>query len=177
MLSPRLEKSEWIYRGFCDLRLDTLKNNDGNSLIYTVLTTKKDAVAILAQDEKARFLLNKEYRHPIGKYILTCPGGRMEDGETPLESARRELLEETGCFAENIEPIGIFYPLSSLCDQKIHLFFASKISKMDKPQLDDFEFIIPELLTKEELFKEIKKGAEIDSSLAAAFFYHSFGSS
>lgn len=169
---PSLEKSEWIHRGFCDVRIDTLRKQDGSSLNYAVLSTKRDAVTILAQDEKGRFLLNREYRHPTGKYLLTCPGGRIEEGENPKDAAVRELSEETGYIPDKLSFLQTFYPFPSLCDQKIHLFSASHLRKAKERSPDPFEFIQPVFLTKEELLHEMRSSPSIDGILAAALFYH-----
>ncbi len=168
---PSLEKTEWIHRGFCDVRIDTLRKKDGSSLNYAVLSTKRDAVAILAQDEKGRFLLNREYRHPTGNYLLSCPGGRMEEGEDPKDAAARELLEETGYAAEKLSLLHAYYPLPSLCDQKIYLFTARSLVKAKKQSLDPFEFIQPVFLSKEELLREMSSSSSVDGTLAAALFY------
>jgi ADP-ribose pyrophosphatase len=170
-MKPKLEKSELIHKGFCDLRIDTLKKEGGDPTPYLVLSTKVDAVAILAKDDKKRFLLNREYRHPVGKYLLTCPGGRMEKGEDPKESAARELLEETGYEAKELHLIGTYYPLPSLCDQKVFLYFAPFVQKRREQNLDPIEFITPVSLTKKELLLEVHK-SDIDGVLAAALFYH-----
>lgn len=166
-----LESSEYVHQGFFDLRIDTLKKNGGATLSYTVLSTKADAVSIVALDEKKNLILNKEYRHPIGKYVLSSPGGRIEKGEDPAIAAQRELLEETGYFAEKVIFLGHFYPMPSICDQKIYLYYAPLAKLKKKQNLDPFEFIETVFISEKELFQEIKKGLEIDGSLATALLY------
>lgn len=172
-MKPKIEKSESIYEGFCDIRKDTLKNHKGDIGTYMVISAKAHAVCVLAQDDAGRFLINKEYRHPIGRYLFTCPGGRIEPNEEPEKAAARELLEETGYTSSNFKLLGSFFPLSALCDQKVFLFAAYSIKKTQDPKLESFEFIQPTLLSKESLYQELKDGAEIDSALAAALLYSS----
>lgn len=172
-MRPKVEKSEWIYQGFCDIRKDTIKNPKGDTGSYLVLASKSDAVCVLAQDDEGRFLINKEYRHPVGRYLFTCPGGRIEPNEDPQKAAARELLEETGYTSSSFTLLGSYFPLSALCDQKVYIYSASSIKKAQDPQLESFEFIKPTLISKVSLLQELKAGAEIDSALAAALLYSS----
>lgn len=168
---PTVESTNYVHKGFFDLRIDTLKKTDGTSLPYTVLATKVDAVSILAEDREKRLILNKEYRHPIGKYLLSAPGGRMEKGEDPIEAAARELVEETGYRAKKLLFLGSYYPLPSICDQKIFLYFAPDAERSCEQKLDPFECIQLTLMREEELMRAIKEGSEIDGVLAAALLY------
>lgn len=170
-MKPKIERSESIYEGFCDIRKDTLKNPKGDIGSYLVISAKANAVCILAKDDEGRLLINKEYRHPVARYLFTCPGGRIEPDEEPQKAAARELLEETGYTSSNFKLLGSFFPFSSLCDQKVYIYAALSIQKTQDPEPESFEFIKPTLITEEALFQELKDGAEIDSALAAALFY------
>lgn len=57
---------------------------------------KPEAVVIIAQDERGRELITREFRPIIGKYVYTRPAGMIDEGETPEEAAVRETFEETG---------------------------------------------------------------------------------
>ena len=56
----------------------------------------KGAAAIVPVDDEGRIIFVRQYRHPIGEELLEIPAGLLEEGEEPLESAKRELEEETG---------------------------------------------------------------------------------
>src|SRR2546425_11150110 len=58
--------------------------------------TLPDCTGVVAQVEGGRFLVARQYRHGPGRVSLTLPGGGLNPGESPLEGAKRELLEETG---------------------------------------------------------------------------------
>lgn len=172
MLKHQVEKKELIYEGFCDFRLDTLKT-DTDSFIYNVLVSKQDAVAILAKTDDNRYLITREYRHPIEKFLLGLPGGRLEDNEDPLKAAERELLEETGYKAKSLKILKASYPLPALCDQKVYYIQAIGIEKVQEQKLDPLEEISTDLFTKDQIHDQIKEN-EVDGVLLTAFGIESF---
>src|SRR5687767_10613843 len=64
---------------------------------------KNDAVGIVAIDDQGKILLTKEYRSAAGEVKWRIPAGGLKDGETPENGARRELREETGLDAKNLD--------------------------------------------------------------------------
>ncbi len=168
--TPEILQKKFVHRGFFDLRIDTLKRAGQDPITYTVVETKVDAVCVLAK-HKEKYLIIKEYRHGVEKYILSLPGGRMEKGENPEASAKRELLEETGYIAQNMHFMGKYSPLPSICDQTIFLFYAENCTFEKEPSLDAYEFIETTFYEKDALVEEIKKGADIDGILTASLFF------
>lgn len=160
-----------IHEGFFNLKEDRLENIKNEKIDYLSVLMKKDAVVILAKNEEGRWIINREYRHPVKKYVWGLPGGRMETNEFAMDSAKREFLEETGYFAEEIILLGTCYPMPSICDQKIYFLYAPRTKKTQTSSLEPFEFIETFLLTDEEL-KKIFKSDEVDSVLFTALMYY-----
>ena len=69
-----------------------------------------DYAAILALTPENRVLIVRQYRPAVERYMLELPSGLVDPGETPEETARRELLEETGYEAESLEVLGSMFP-------------------------------------------------------------------
>ena len=172
MKRPRICASHTSPQGFFDLCCDTLERTDGAQQTYTMLSIPVDATTILARDPEGRWILNREYRHPTGKHLLGCPGGRLEKGEDPLVGGQRELFEETGYFAKELILLGSCYPFPGLCNQKIYYLFAPLAEKLGEQALDPFEFIELELKTDAELEKAIRESEEVDAQLCAALWYY-----
>lgn len=171
MTKPKIHSSTFVHKGYFDVRQDVLEKENGIQGTYSSVLLCPFATVVLAQDENQNWILNREYRHPTGEYILGCPGGRLEEGEDPLEGARREFLEETGYLAKNMYQIGLAYPLPSLCNQKIYFFYAKDAVKSKERALEPFEFIETELKSDIDLRKEILKGEKVDSLLCTALWY------
>lgn len=170
MKKPKVQSSCFVYKGFFNVRQDLLERHDGLVHSYTSLILSH-ATAILAQTETGEWILNREYRHPIGEYILGCPGGRLEEGEDPLLGAQRELFEETGYWSDEIVLTGCCYPFPGICDQKIYYFWAKNAVKKGEQTLDPFEYIQTELKTDAALREEIRSGHQVDAILCTTLWY------
>lgn len=83
------------------------------------------AVAVVATDAEGRVLMISQYRHPVREVLWEVPAGLCDvPGEPRVETARRELLEETGYIAETMEPLIEFYTTPGGNDEKISIFLA-----------------------------------------------------
>ncbi len=83
------------------------------------------AAAVVAYFTKSEeIILVKQYRTVVKKSLLEIPAGRLEKHEPPNVCAQRELLEETGYTANNINPLGYFFPTPGISTEIIHLFYT-----------------------------------------------------
>lgn len=87
------------------------------------------AVAVVAVDARDRVVLVRQTRVPAGGALLELPAGGIEDGEAPLETARRELREETGLHGGDWVELASFFTTPGFCDEKIHLFLATGLEE------------------------------------------------
>jgi ADP-ribose pyrophosphatase len=106
----------------------------------SVIVHPGNAVAILPV-EGSRCKLLKQYRAAIGQYIYEAPAGTMEEGEDPMGTAHRELIEETGFTARSIMPKGFIYTTPGYTDERIFLFEARELSPSQDYQKDEDEII------------------------------------
>ncbi|MCQ5336866.1 MAG: NUDIX hydrolase [Candidatus Methanomethylicia archaeon] len=134
-----LIKSELVYSGkLIKVRLDEVKLPNGK-ISKREIVVHRGAVAILALDNN-NIILIRQYRHAAGKFMWEIPAGTLEEGEDPLECAKRELLEETGYIANKIEKLIQFYVAVGYCTEIIHLFIARELKKLSQKTEED-EFI------------------------------------
>lgn len=86
------------------------------------------AVVILPLISNESLLMIRNYRHAVGRELLELPAGTLDAaGESPIETAHRELEEETGHRAAILSPLDAFYPSPGILSEKIHAFVATDI--------------------------------------------------
>jgi ADP-ribose pyrophosphatase len=106
-----------------DLGLEEAALPDGRSLSLEVVRHPGGAAAA-ALDRKGRVCLLRQYRHAAGGWLWEIPAGKLDPGEPPLATARRELQEEAGLQAESWTSLGQVITAPGFCDEVIHLFLA-----------------------------------------------------
>lgn len=116
-------------------------NPRSGKTIDFVLMDGLNWVSVLPLTTDNNVVLVRQYRHGIEDYTIETPGGCVEENELPAESARRELLEETGYRASVIEPLGIFDPNPPMYGMRCHSFVARNVEPAGLQQLDDGEDI------------------------------------
>jgi ADP-ribose pyrophosphatase len=89
------------------------------------------AVAVVAVDGDERVVLVRQPRVAAGGSVLELPAGGVEDGESPLETARRELVEETGLHGGEWFEAAVFFTSPGYTDEKMHLFIATGLEQGD----------------------------------------------
>jgi ADP-ribose pyrophosphatase len=95
------------------------------------------AVAIVAVDRDGMLTLVRQPREAARKELVELPAGGLEDGERPLESARRELAEETGLTGGDWRERAVFYTTPGFCRERMHLFFAENVERGTASPADD----------------------------------------
>ena len=91
------------------------------------------AVAVVPVDENGMVYLVRQYRKPLEKMLLEIPAGKLEQGEDPLECARRELTEEIGFYPGTICKLTFYYSSPGFCNEGIHLYLATNLIRQDTP--------------------------------------------
>jgi len=118
-------------------------------------------VGVVPVTEDGRFLINKQYKHGIGLEVIEFPAGAIDPGEDdPLETARRELMEETGYSFQNdeVERLAQFYANPTGARTLVWWYLARNVRKTSTPKPDPFEVIENELVTAAELLAMIHNG-------------------
>jgi ADP-ribose pyrophosphatase len=127
-----------------------------------VIIHPNSAVAVLPV-EGDRCKLLRQYRVAIDQFIYEVPAGTMEPGENPEETARRELIEETGFAAQTIATRGFIYTTPGFTDEKIFLFEARDLSPSDEYSKDEDEIIEVVDIPSAHLRGMIRDGTIVDA--------------
>jgi len=125
------------------------------------------AVGIVALFDDGRLVLERQFRYPHGREFIEIPAGKLEPGEPPLETARRELLEETGYSAGEWSRLGVIHPSIAYTDEAIELFIARKLEKRQR-SLDQGEFLEVLIVPLKEALAMIRDGRITDAKTVAA---------
>jgi ADP-ribose pyrophosphatase len=107
------------------------------------------AVVILPLTASNEVLMAKQFRFPMQEYILEFPAGCLEEGESPLNCAKRELSEELKVQAENWECLGETFASPGFTDEILHFFLAKDLSEFYLPEDEDEEIEVVTLSVKQ----------------------------
>jgi ADP-ribose pyrophosphatase len=99
----------------------------GNLADYEIIR-HPGAAAIVAVDDEDRVCLLRQFRPAAGGWIWELPAGRRESGESPEQTASRELVEEAGCSAVAWQRLGSILSSPGVCDEEVHLFLATGLA-------------------------------------------------
>jgi len=115
------------------------------------------SVAALPVNEDGSMILVRQYRYAVDEALWELPAGRMDAGETPEAGIQRELREEIGQRAGQLEKIAFFYTTPGFCDEAMHLFRATGL-RPDKADADEDERIEVGTFTLDEARAMIARG-------------------
>ena len=128
---------------------------DGTTATFEKIA-RPDTVTIFPILDDGRILLIEDSQ-PHRETILTSPAGRVDNGETPEEAAKRELHEETGYISEMWEPFYVHEPYGKI-DWVVYAFIAKKLKKDGEPHFDPGEEIKEHPVTFDELIDLVRGG-------------------
>jgi ADP-ribose pyrophosphatase len=120
------------------------------------------AVAILPLLPDGRICLIRNFRVAVGQTLIELPAGTREPGETPLETAHRELAEETGYQAQSMESLGEILMSPGILHERMYLFLATGLTMQTK-QLALGEVIESHLVSLDEALEMIQRGEILDA--------------
>ena len=121
---PVASTHEQLRNWLITVRTDKVRMPDDHYAERSVVT-HPGAVAVLALDDAQRVLMIRQYRHPVGYQLWELPAGlRDTDGESPLQTAQRELREETGYHAREWHTLVDYFSSPGFSTERIRIFLA-----------------------------------------------------
>lgn len=160
-MKPVVTASDTIYNGrIFDIRTDSIREGD---IEYKreIVVHKGSAVVVPVFDDGTVALV-RQYRHAAKEFLLEIPAGTLNAGEDPKLGAIRELEEEIGVTAENIEKLTEFYVSPGFLTEKMHVFLATGLIDVGQ-KLEADELLTVERHSFDELNKMIRNGEITDA--------------
>ena len=165
-----LESEYLVRRPWLTARRDRLELPDGRIIPEYYVLEYPDWVNVIAITKDGQFVMERQYRHAARKISLELPCGVMEEGETPLEAAQRELLEETGFGGGQWKKLMELSPNPSAMSNTTHCFLAIGVEKIAEQHLDETEELSVFFMTKEEVKRMLNEN-QICQALMVAPLY------
>lgn len=151
-----------VFRGkLLDVWLDEVRLPDGTTSTREWIK-HPGACAVVPLFQDGTIMLLEQYRYPAGITFLEVPAGKIDPGEDPLETARRELLEESGIRCQHLKKTGFFYPAIGYANEIIHSYVAWDLT-VESQNVDADEFLRPLRIPFSEALKWIETGKLSDA--------------
>lgn len=146
-----------VYRGkLLHVQEDTVRLPDGSTSRREYIVHPGAAV-MLAMPDPQSVIMERQYRYPLRTHVYELPAGKIDSGETPLDTAKRELLEETGYRAADWRHLLTTYPVVGYSNERIELYLARELEYVGH-RLDEGEFLDVFTLSLEEALAWVRSG-------------------
>ena len=170
-MRARIVASEQVYQGRAiSLRRELVELPSGKRF-YREVVEHSGASAIIPVTPDGKIVLVRQYRHPVGDYILEIPAGTLKPGEDPEICARRELEEETGYIADEFIHLLTIYPCPGYSSERLYIYLARGLRKGSQSLEIDEDLSVVEL-SIEEALEAIKRNEIRDAKTITAILYY-----
>ena len=164
----KIVSTEYLFRRpWLTARRDVVQLPDGRINPEYYILEYPDWVNVIAITKDGKMVMERQYRHGLGKTCFELPCGVIEEGESPLEAAKRELLEETGYAGGEWKEWMTLSPNPSTSTNLTHSFLAVGVEKVSGQHLDATEDITVSL-QEPEYVRELLDNNQILQALMAA---------
>ncbi|HTD45205.1 MAG TPA: NUDIX hydrolase [Bryobacteraceae bacterium] len=140
----------------------------GGFEIKRAIVQHRGSAVMMPVDENDRILLVRQYRLPARRYLWELPAGTIDDGETALQTARRELAEETGYRAKKWRKLAEFFPSPGFLSEKMTIYLATGLTAGAATPMED-ERIEARWFTSKQIDDMVRAGKILDAKTNIGF--------
>ena len=169
-LSERRISGRLVYDGkLLKVHSDTVHLPDGSTAAREWIN-HPGAVAVIALTDAGELVLERQFRYPLGRDMIEVPAGKIDPGEDPLATARRELREETGYAASEWTHLATIHLAIGYSNEHIEIYLARGLSH-EGATLDDEEFLEVFTLPLATALEWVREGKITDSKTVSTLFW------
>ena len=162
--------SEAVFDGvLLKVRRDQVRMPSGNTAVREWVAHPGAAV-VIAQLDNGNLLFERQFRYPLRRIFIELPAGKIDSDEHALDTAKRELREETGYKARQWRHIGVMHPCIGYSDERIEIFLAQGLIFVGSG-LDDEEFLELVEMNLSDAFLAIRDGEITDAKTISALLW------
>jgi ADP-ribose pyrophosphatase len=159
--------SERVFDGkLLHVRRDRVRLPDGGEALREYIV-HPGAVLMVPILDDGRLVVERQFRYPLGRVFIEFPAGKIDPGETPEATARREMIEETGYEAARLTPLAVLHPVISYSTEAIQCYVAEGLTHVGA-KLDHGEFLEIVTPTLDELLAALDRGEITDAKTVSA---------
>ncbi len=166
----KITKSKEVYRcSLCSVTENEATDKTGWQFKRNIVRHRGSAV-MMAVDSEDHVMLVKQCRMPADRFLCGLPAGKIDEGETPLQAAKRELVEETGLHAKKWKRLVEFYPSPGFLEEKMTIYLATELKQGESKPMED-ERIETRWFAKKDLREAIRKNIIRDAKTMTGFLH------
>jgi ADP-ribose pyrophosphatase len=151
------------------VRRDLVRLPDGHQAVREYVQ-HPGAVCILPILDDGTLLFERQFRYPLRREFIELPAGKIDPGESTLETGRRELLEETGYTAREWTYLATIHPVIGYSDERIELWLARGLAH-EGANLDHGEFLEVFAMPLADAIEQVRTGAITDVKTIIGIFW------
>lgn len=164
-------KTEIVYEGsFLKVHKDEVELPDGQKSSREYIQHPGAAMLVPVTDD-GQLVMIRQYRYPLRREFIEFPAGKIDAGEDPLQTARRELEEEAGMIAKEIRHLTTIHPVIGYSNERIEIYLARGLQKTAQ-HLDEGEFLEVFEIPFTEALEKMHRGEISDVKTMVGLFWY-----
>ena len=171
LVETQVEAEQVFHGRLLDVRRDRVRLPDGGEATREYIV-HQGAVVVIPLLDNGRLIFERQFRYPLQRVLLELPAGKIDPGEDILQTAKRELREETGYAASDWRYLGVMHPCVGYSSERIEIFLARCLQRDQRgQQLDHGELLDLLEMSLADAVDAVRRGEITDAKTISALFW------